>query len=109
MSLKEFVLSAFREQGGSSKHVGFESDAIRNLEDCAESTTICHISKERSEKPRCGQKNKTATEMERAVVVHFKHVLPQGPAALHKRSSNQRCRLIKNFLGFKSERLTSLF
>lgn len=39
--------------------------------------------------------NKTATEMERAVVVHFKHVLPQGPAALHKRSSNQRCRLIK--------------
>lgn len=103
MSLKEFVPSAFGEQGGSSKHVGFESDAIKNLEGRAESTTICHISTESSEKPRCGgKKNKTATEMERAVVVHFKHVSPQGPAALHKRSPNRRCRLIKkkNFFRF---------
>lgn len=102
MSLKEFVLSAFREQGGSSKHVGFESDAIKNLGDCAESPTICYILTKCSEKRRREKKIK-ATEMERVVVVHFKHVLPQGPAALHKRSSNQRCRFIKKtFFGFKS-------
>lgn len=46
-------------------------------------------------KPNCGQKAKTVTEVERAVLVHFKHLLPRGPAALHKRPSDQRCRLIK--------------
>lgn len=47
------------------------------------------------------------TQMERAVVVHFKHVAPRGPAALHKRSSDRRFRLIKKVSdktpsGFKS-------
>lgn len=74
---------------------------------CADSRTICRISTECSEKPKCAQKNKTVTEMESVVVVHFKHDLPQGPAALHKPSSNQRCRLIKKVsdktsLGFES-------
>ncbi len=89
---------------------------------CGNSTTICHVDcitmkEECLEKPKCGHKSKTVTEMERVVVVHFKHVLPQGAAAPHKRSSEQRCRSIKKSLRqnsfrfsiWASEPLISLF
>lgn len=119
-SLEEFLLSAFRKPSSDQRlnslqclnkrrrlvffyvynevHIFQHHQKKRSL--WKRHKPLCHIHSIKMktvclEKPKCGRRNKTVTEMERVVVVHFKHVLPRGPAALHKRSSDQRCRSIK--------------